>query len=65
MTLSDTLTPSEREDVSESRITRVNENNAIDEKYGFLRPKEGGEKIGYLINMHSVNLQLCNIFIRP
>lgn len=43
-----------KEDVSESRIARVHESNAIDEKYGFSSSKESGEKVGYLINMHSV-----------
>jgi len=38
----------------------VHENNAIDEKYGFERPKESGEKIGYLINMHTVNFLLIS-----
>lgn len=45
-----------KEDVSESRIARVHENVAVDEKYGFSTPKEPGEKVGYLINMHSVCL---------
>ena len=46
-----------KEDLAESRITRVNENKAIDEKYGFSSPKESGEKIGYLVNMHTVMTQ--------
>ncbi|KAI9558619.1 hypothetical protein GHT06_015407 [Daphnia sinensis] len=45
-----------KEDQAESRITRVNENKAIDEKYGFSTPKESGEKIGYLINMHTTEI---------
>lgn len=49
------LNISGKEDLAESRITRVNENKAIDEKYGFSVPKESGEKIGYLTNMHSVS----------
>ena len=48
------LSFSGKEDLAESRITRVNENKAIDEKYGFTPPKESGEKIGYLVNMHTV-----------
>jgi hypothetical protein len=44
--------------LAESRITRVNENKAIDEKYGFFTPKESGEKIGYLVNMHTVLLNI-------
>jgi hypothetical protein len=48
------LSFSGKEDLAESRITRVNENKAIDEKYGFSPPKESGEKIGYLVNMHTV-----------
>jgi hypothetical protein len=48
------LSFSGKEDLAESRITRVNENKAIDEKYGFSTPKESGEKIGYLVNMHTV-----------
>lgn len=47
-----------KEDQAESRIIRVNENKAIDEKYGFSAPKESGEKIGYLINMHTVGCEI-------
>ena len=43
-----------KEGVAVSRIARVLENTAIDVKYGFESPKESGEKIGYLINMHTV-----------
>ena len=46
-----------KEDGAENRIARMQENNAVDEKYGFLPPKESGEKIGYLINMHIVILK--------
>ena len=50
-----------KEDGAENRIARMQENNAVDEKYGFLPPKESGEKIGYLINMHTVILQQFTI----
>ena len=46
-----------KEDGAENRIARMQENNAVDEKYGFLPPKESGEKIEYLINMHTVILE--------
>lgn len=32
------------------------ENDSIDAKYGFERVKDGNERTGYLINMHSVSL---------
>ena len=44
-----------KEDVAEFRIARVKECMAVDERYGFTHPKESGEKIGYLVNMHSVS----------
>jgi len=35
------------------KISRENDN--IDSKYGFDRVKDGTERTGYLINMHSVS----------
>lgn len=51
-----------KDDQSESRVRRVLDNNAIDEKYGFTVPKESGEKIGYLINMHTVKTFIDNLW---
>ncbi|KAK2190703.1 hypothetical protein NP493_73g03008 [Ridgeia piscesae] len=45
-----------REDSSEKRLQRSQFNDEIDVKYGFIRYKEAAEKIGWLINMHPVDI---------
>jgi len=46
-----------RDDSSaESRIKQSIENDAIDSKFGFDRIKDAGERVGWLLNMHSVNI---------
>ena len=39
----------------DKRIQRINFNDDMDAKYGFIRYKGSTEKIGWLINMQSVN----------
>lgn len=46
--------------MDDSKIDELNyktsrENDIIDSKYGFDRVKDGFERTGYLINMHSVS----------
>ena len=44
-----------REDTAEKRLQKSQFNDEIDVKYGFNRYKDPAEKIGWLINMHSVS----------
>lgn len=41
-------------DSSDSRIRQAQENDAIDEKFGFFRVNDYSERTGFLINMHTV-----------
>lgn len=41
--------------INELNYKTSRENDAIDSKYGFDRVKDGYERTGYLINMHSVS----------
>ena len=39
---------------SDSRLQTALENDAVDQKYGFHHHKETSERVGWLLNMHSV-----------
>jgi hypothetical protein len=45
-----------REQSSDQRLRTSLENDEIDAKFGFEGLKENGEKIGYLMNMHTVSI---------
>lgn len=46
--------------INELNYKTSRENDVIDSKYGFDRIKDGYERTGYLINMHSVSLLLIS-----
>ena len=52
-----------RDDAPDKRLQKSLENDHMDLKYGFKRYKESTERIGWLINMHSVSFELENIYI--
>ena len=43
-----------RENNADKRLYRINANEEIDSKYGFLKHRTSVEKIGWLINFQSV-----------
>jgi DNA polymerase epsilon subunit 1 len=44
-----------RDDSTEFRIKQSLDNDAIDSKFGFDRIKDATERVGWLLNMHSVS----------
>ncbi len=46
---------------SDKRIQRINSNEEIDAKYGYVRHRKSIEKIGWLVNFQSVSWKNFNI----
>ncbi|XP_074652055.1 DNA polymerase epsilon catalytic subunit A-like [Tubulanus polymorphus] len=46
----------DRDDPADRRLSRAQENDEIDAKYGFDRYKDSQERIGWLVNMHPTDI---------
>ncbi len=52
-----------REDSSEARVRESIQNDAVDNKFGFERIKGNVERVGWLLNMHSVGWMTIIILV--
>lgn len=54
-----------REDSSEKRLQRSQQNDEIDSRFGYERYKDPSEKTGWLINMHPVSWSIPELIKDP